>query len=195
MLRRHETLADSSRRTRCGTVAPWLLPAVASLALLIATSPPALAVPRQAKPAPQILWSSFPLNPTGERLCAKASVTPRPSAVRSPHGPEMVEGSSSRARAAEASSSSRSDLIAVALVAGVGFVGLLALVGLRGARLRFAGGAVGGHLLVPVRLLAPKLGRLAGWTRSAVWTADTPFVVLGCVLAVVAALLVVRFVG
>jgi hypothetical protein len=271
MLRRHQTFANSLQHAGCRTVAPWLIPAAASLVLMIAASPRALAAPRHAKPAPQTLWNSFPLNPTGERLGPKASVTTRTIALPSPRVPQAVAGSSSRARGAEAASS-RSDLVVVALVAGVGFVALFALVGLRGAPLRsvvrhpaglaprlrprirdgtdLSGALVGsanrlrevfGQLagLVPrprpgraganlaralialahrvsgfatltrwrqtrgagssaggvFVLLAPKLGRLAGWTRSAVWTETTALGLLACALAVVVALLVVRFVA
>src|SRR5215218_4546449 len=110
MLRRHVTLADSSQHTGCGPVVPWLLPAAASLALFVAGIPTALAVP-QAKPAPQTLWNSFPLNPTGDRLGSKVSVRPRTTASPSPRAPETVAGSSARASASEATASSRADAI------------------------------------------------------------------------------------
>ena len=243
MLRRHVTLADSSQRIRCRAVVSWSLPAVASLAVLIAGSPPAGAVARQAKPAPQTLWSSFPLNPTGERLGPKVSLPTRATPSPSLRRPDAVAGPSAGGGAADAGWSPGSDVIAVALVAGIGFVSLFALVGLAGTRLRHAiglpswhvarpvpgtgvsdlaralagfverasrrvalghprarqagrsPGRVRGVLLVPLRLLPAKLGRLARQTRSAVWTGYSAFVLVGCALAVVLALLVVRMVG
>src|SRR5215210_823632 len=146
MLRRHVILADSSRHTGCGGVVPWLLPAASSLAFLVGGIPTALAVPHQAKPAPQTLWNSFPLNPTGERLGPKVSVRPRTTASPSPRAPETVAGSSAHASASasEATTSSRADVIVVALVAAVGLVALFALVGLMGARLRYVFGPPAG---------------------------------------------------
>ena len=130
MLRRYETIAGGASvgRARFRKVARFVLVALACLAVLTAVSPTALASPSDPKPTPEKLWTTFPLNPTGERLArsrtASRPISPARDQQRNEAGPTTTAPVVGEA----VSPALGSDAGGLVFLAGVGHIGTLAFV-------------------------------------------------------------------
>ena len=166
---------------------------LACVALVVVFLSPALAsAARGPGPGPKPLLEAFPLNPTGERIVSPTYA--RPGVFR----PPVQQAAGAR--------SPGTDLFFLAAIGGGSIVALLALVGLASVLLRSAssrGVTTAGQekpsayisaVFMGTRRLPVIEGR-ARRKRRIVRTRETVRVLVGCAVAVVAAVLIVQYFG